>query len=80
MSPTAFSNLCSSAALPQKWAVLGRAPWSQVNTAPICWLEDQKGKLQEADSPGETVEKKSSGNSKKSSEILVASLNCTMWI
>lgn len=56
-SPTAFSNLCSSAALPQKWAVLGSAPWSQVNTAPVCWLEDQKGKLREANSPGETVEK-----------------------
>lgn len=57
VSPTAFSNLCSSAALPQKWAVLGSASWSQVNTAPVFWPEDQKGKLREADSPGEIVEK-----------------------
>lgn len=79
VSPTAFSNLCSSAALPQKWAVLGSASWSQVNTAPVFWPEDQdqKGKRREADSSGEIVEKNSSGNSKMSSEILVASLNCT---
>ena len=79
VSPTAFSNLCSSAALSQKWAVLGNASWSQVNTAPVFGPEDQdqRGKLREADSPGEIVEKNSSGNSKMSSEILVASLNCT---
>lgn len=79
-SPAAFSNLCSSAALPQKWAVLGSAPWSQVNTAPVCWLEDQNGKLREANSPGETVEKKSSGNSKESSEVLWHLWPAPVWI